>query len=62
MMLITLNLVTECFITSRIKIMRAGELDCPQYYQALQAGTELPFKTGLSIVFSINEKAVIEYL
>jgi len=40
-----------CLATSRIKIVRAGELDCPQDNQALQASTDFRFETGLSIVF-----------
>ena len=39
------------FTTSRIKIVRAGELDCPQDNQAQQASTEFRFETGLSIFF-----------
>jgi len=31
--------------------VRAGELDCPQDNQALQASMEFRFETGLSIVF-----------
>src|SRR5690554_6787410 len=38
-------------VTSRIKTVLAGELDCPQDNQALQASTELRFETKLSIVF-----------
>ncbi len=37
--------------TSRIKTVRAGELDCPQDNQALQASTDFRFETDLSIVF-----------
>ena len=37
--------------TSRIKTVRAGELDCPQDNQALLASTEFRFETNLSIVF-----------
>jgi hypothetical protein len=40
----------------------AGELDCPQDNQALQASTDFRIGTVLSIVFSINEKAVNQYL
>jgi len=39
------------FTTSRIKTVLAGELDCPQDNQALQASTEFRFETGFSIVF-----------
>ena len=39
------------FTTSRIKTVRAGELDCPQDNQALQASTDFRIETGLSIVF-----------
>jgi len=36
---------------SRIKTARAGELDCPQDNQALQASRMFEIETGLSIVF-----------
>ena len=42
---------SECEVTSRIKTVRAGELDCPQDNQALQASTDFRFETNLSIVF-----------
>ena len=37
--------------TSRIKTVRAGELDFPQENQAQQASTDFRVETGLSIVF-----------
>ena len=39
------------FTTSRIKTVRAGERDCPQDNQALQASTDFRIETGWSIVF-----------
>ena len=39
-----------------------GERDCPPDNQALKVYTNLQTGTRLRIVFSINEKAVIEYL
>ena len=33
------------------KTVRAGELDCPQDNQALQASKKFRFETGFSIVF-----------
>ena len=40
-----------CALTSRIKTVLAGELDCPQDNQALQASKEFRIETGFSIVF-----------
>ncbi len=39
------------FTTSRIKTVRAGELDCPQDNQALLASMNFRIETGFSIVF-----------
>ena len=39
------------WVTSRIKTVQAGERDCPQDNQALQASTDFRFETGLRIVF-----------
>ncbi len=35
--------------TSRIKTARAGELDCPQDNQALQASTDFRVETDLAL-------------
>ena len=39
------------WVTSRIKTVRAGERDCPQDNQAVQASADFRFETGRSIVF-----------
>jgi hypothetical protein len=54
----TFCLSAAFWVTSRIKTVRAGKLDCPQDNQAQQASTEFRFETDSSIVFSIDEKAV----
>lgn len=39
------SIVLNLMATSRIKTVRAGERDCPQDNQALQASRNFPFET-----------------